>query len=154
MSGALIFAPAFPDGESRVDSAEVLGATRRALVRRGLAVAVTDGFQSYDLEIIVPPALRAPLNALKREGRRVALRWRVRAALQRPLAAAAVALVVLVAAGLTPGQAAGVLVFAGAAIGAVAMLRARRIPAIIAAAAADAARELNEPAPEASEEAD
>jgi Glycosyl transferase family 2 len=152
-SGAVMFAPDSQDAGRRVDSADVLAATRRALVRRGVAVAVTDGFQSYDLEIIVPPAVRAPLNALKRDGGRVALRWRVRAAPRRPLVAAAVALVVLVAAGLTPGQAAGVMVFAGAAIGAVAMLRARRIPAIVAAAAGDAARELKASVAEATEEA-
>jgi GT2 family glycosyltransferase len=153
MSGAVMFAPESPDLGHTVDSADVLAATRRALVRRGLAVAVTDGFQSYDLEIIVPPAVRAPLNALKREGGRVALRWRVRVALRRPLVAAAVALVVLVAAGLTLGEAAGLMVFAAAAVGAVAMLRARRICAFVAAAAADAARELHASAAEATEEA-
>jgi Glycosyl transferase family 2 len=153
MSGAIMFGPEPPDDARPIDTAQALAATRRALVHRGLAVAVTDGFQSYDLEIIVPPAIRAPLNALKRDGGRVALRWRVRAALQRPLIAAAGSLVVLVAAGLTLGQAAGVLVFAGAAIGAVAMLRARRLPAIITAAAGDAARELKASAAEASEEA-
>jgi GT2 family glycosyltransferase len=153
MSGALMLAPESADGGRVVDSAEVLAATRRALVRRGLAVAVTDGFQSYDLEIIVPPAVRAPLNALKRDGGRVALRWRVRAVLQRPVAAAAVLLVVLAAAGLSLGQAVGVLVFAAAAIGAVAMLRARRIPAIVAAAAGEAARELKASVAEATEEA-
>ncbi len=153
MRGAVMFAPQSTEGGRWVDSADLLAATRRALVRRGLAVAVTDGFQSYDLEIIVPPAVRVPLNALKREGGRVALRWRVRAALRRPLVAGAIALVVLTAAGLTLGQAAGVLVFAGAALGAVAMLRARRIPAILAAAAGDAARELKAAVAEAAEEA-
>jgi hypothetical protein len=50
-------------------------------------------------------------------------------------------------------QALGVMVFAGAAVGAVAMLRARKIPVIIAAAAGDAARELKASAAEATEEA-
>jgi GT2 family glycosyltransferase len=153
MKGTFVFGAEQEEGARPLDSARLLAAMRRALVRRGVAVAVTDGFQSYDLEIIVPPAARAPLNALKRDRGRVALRWRVRAAPQRPLIVAAIALVVLVAAGLTIGHALGTMVFAGAAAGAIAMIRARRIPAILAGAADDAARELGVAAAQAPEEA-
>ena len=54
---------------------------RDALVRRGVAVAETDGFQSYDLEIVVPPMIRVPINALRTDDRpRAALAHSTRAA--------------------------------------------------------------------------
>ena len=47
---------------------------RDALVRSGVAVAETDGFQSYDLEIVVPPMIRVPINAVRTDSSdRVAL---------------------------------------------------------------------------------
>ena len=62
----------------KVDSATILTALRDALVRRGVAVAETDGFQSYDLELVVLPMIRVPINALRRNDGSVALLWRTR----------------------------------------------------------------------------
>jgi len=126
------------EGAAHIDSAMILAAIRDALVRRGVAVAETDGFQSYDLQLVVAPMLRVPLNAL-RAGAGIALLWRIRPAPRRALIAAAVALLVLLAAGFS--LRAAILGVAGAAI-VVALLainRARRIPAIVKACATEVA---------------
>ena len=103
---------------------------RDALVRRGLAVAETDGFQSYDLQIVVPPMIRVPINALRTDAS-IALRWRTRAAPRRALIAAAV-MFVLLAAGFSLGAGIVGMVFAALADGAHRRSPARvRIPAII-----------------------
>ena len=65
LSGQLEFV--IPDGSQRIQSATILAAMRDALVRSGVAVAETDGFQSYDLEIVVPPMIRVPINALRND---------------------------------------------------------------------------------------
>ena len=88
------------ESEGVADSAKVLAACREALIRRGLAVAETDGFQSYDLEIVVPPLVRMPINAVREKDGRVSLLWRTRIAPRRALIASAIALLVLLAAGL------------------------------------------------------
>ena len=54
----------------------MLAAMRDALIRRGVAVAETDGFQSYDLKLAIPPMIRAPINALRKD-RGIALIWRI-----------------------------------------------------------------------------
>ncbi|HYR79029.1 MAG TPA: glycosyltransferase [Candidatus Dormibacteraeota bacterium] len=113
------------------DSASALAATREALIRRGLAVAETDGFQSYDLEIVVPPLVRIPINAVREKDGRVSLLWRTRVAPRRALIAAAIALLVLLAAGLPLRAACAALVLAAIAIAIFAFLRARRVSAIV-----------------------
>ena len=86
---------------ARIDSATMLAAMRDALVRRGVAVAETDGFQSYDLEIVVPPTIRAPINALRERRPASLCCWRTRIAPRRALIAAAITLLVLLAAGFS-----------------------------------------------------
>ncbi|HEX9493649.1 MAG TPA: hypothetical protein VGA33_10320, partial [Thermoanaerobaculia bacterium] len=113
------------------DSASVLAATREALIRRGLAVAETDGFQSYDLEIIVPPLVRIPINAVREKDGRVSLLWRIRIAPRRALIAAAILLLILLAAGLPLRAACAALILAAIAIAMFAFLRARRVSAIV-----------------------
>jgi hypothetical protein len=113
------------------DSASILAATRGALIRRGLAVAETDGFQSYDLEIVVPPLVRVPINAVREKDGRVSLLWRSRIAPRRALIAAAIALLVLLAAGLPLRAACAALILAAIAIAAFAFVRARRVSAIV-----------------------
>ena len=119
------------DGATPVDSARVLAATREALVRRGLAVAETDGFQSYDLEIVAPPLVRVPINALREDDGRVSLLWRFQVAPRRALIAAAIALLVLLAAGMPLRTACAVVIIAAIAIAIFAILRARRISKIV-----------------------
>jgi len=113
------------------DSASVLAATREALIRCGLAVAETDGFQSYDLEIGVPPLVRIPINAVREKDGRVSLLWRIRIAPRRALIAAAILLLILLAAGLPLRAACAALILAAIAIAMFAFLRARRVSAIV-----------------------
>jgi O-antigen biosynthesis protein len=129
LSGQLEFV--FSGETARIDSATILAAVRDALVHHGIAVAETDGFQSYDLELVVPPMIRVPINALRRSNGAIALLWRIRSVPRRALIAAAITLLVLLAAGFS--LRAGIVAVACAAL-AVALLafkRARRIPAII-----------------------
>ena len=127
-------------GAALIDSATLLVAIRDALVRRGLAVAETDGFQSYDLQVVVPPMIRVPINALRTDAS-IALLWRTRAAPQHALVAAAV-MFVLLAAGFSLGAGIVGMVFAALAVGLLAITRARRIPAIINACASEVAGAL------------
>ncbi len=129
-----------PAGAAKIDSAAILAAIRGALVRRGVAVAETDGFQSYDLEVVVPPTIRAPINALRTDAG-VALLWRTRFAPRPALIGAAVTFVLL-AAGFSLGAGIVGVVFAALAVGLLAITRARRIPAIIKAGAFEAAGTL------------
>jgi hypothetical protein len=129
-----------PDSATKIDSATILDAIREALVHRGVAVAETDGFQSYDLEIVVPPMIRVPINALRSDAG-LALLWRVRPAPRRALIAAAVTFVLLTAA-FSLGAAIVGVALAALAVGVLAITRARRIPAIIRTSAAEVATSL------------
>ena len=129
-----------PDAAT-VDSATILAALRDALIRRGVAVAETDGFQAYDLELVVPPMIRVPINALRRNDRSIAILFRIRTTPRRALVAAAIIFALLAA---TSSIGAGVVgvIFAALAVGVLAINRASRIPAIIKACAADVAAAL------------
>jgi cellulose synthase/poly-beta-1,6-N-acetylglucosamine synthase-like glycosyltransferase len=139
LSGQIEFASS---NSARIDSASILAAVREALVRRGLAVAETDGFQSYDLELVVPPLIRVPINALRQDHGRVALHWRTRSARRRALYAAATVLLILLAAGMSLRAAIVGVICAALAVGLFALARARRIPAVIETAAAEMADAL------------
>jgi O-antigen biosynthesis protein len=130
-----------PEGSARIQSATILAAMRDALVHNGVAVAETDGFQSYDLEIVVPPTIRVPINAVRTDSR-IALRWRTRIAPRRALNGAAILLLVCLVAGFS--LRATILCFAGVAIanGLIVISRAVGIPSIIKASAAEVAGSL------------
>jgi len=113
------------------DSSSVLASCREALIRHGLAVAETDGFQSYDLEIVVPPLVRVPINAVREKDGRVSLLWRTRIAPRRALIAAGIALLVLLAAGLPLRAALAALILAAIGTAVFAFVRARRVSAIV-----------------------
>jgi glycosyltransferase involved in cell wall biosynthesis len=140
--GRVEFVPSERDGAVPIDFAQVLAAAREALVRRGLAVAETDGFQSYDLEIVAPPLIRVPINALREKDGRVSLLWRIRIAPRRTLIAVACVLLVLLAAGLSLRTAGGAVIFALIAIALFAIVRARRISAIVKSCANEVASRL------------
>ncbi|MGB6553403.1 MAG: glycosyltransferase [Candidatus Binataceae bacterium] len=142
MRGSIVLAPASADAGAQVEPAAVLTSMRRALIRRGFAVAVTDGFQSYDLEAIVAPMIRAPLNAITRERGRVALKWRMRADPRRSLIAAGCVFVVLLAAGLSLDESLVAVILSALAISGFALSRARRLAAAIVGSAAEAAKAL------------
>jgi len=142
MKDTIIFAPTRGETVAPVEPAAVMVAMRRALIRRGVAVAATDGFQAYDLQAIVPPMIRAPLNALAREHGRVALRWRMRAEPSRALVVAGCVFFVLLAAGLSLDESLVAVILAALAASGFALTRARRVAAAIAASAAEAAAAL------------
>ncbi len=129
------------DGAARIDSATILTAIRDVLVRHGVAVAETDGFQSFDLELVVPPLIRVPINALRTDAS-IALLWRTRAAPRPALIGAAVTLLVLLAAGFSLSASIIGVSCAAVAVGLFAITRARHIPAIIKACAAEVASSL------------
>jgi glycosyltransferase involved in cell wall biosynthesis len=139
LSGQVEFV--LPEGAPRFDAATILAAMRDALIRRGVAVAETDGFQSYDLELVIPPMIRAPINALRKDAS-IALIWRTRPDPRRGLIAAAVTFLVLLAAGFSLGAGIVGVVLAAVAVGLIAITRARRVPAIIKASASEVASSL------------
>jgi glycosyltransferase involved in cell wall biosynthesis len=142
MKDTIIFAPTHGDTGAPVEAAAVLAAMRRALIRRGVAVAVTDGFQAYDLLAIAPPMIRAPLNALTRERGSVAVRWRMRAEPRRALVVAGCVFVVLLAAGLSLDESMVAVILAALASAGFALTRARQVAAAISAAAVEASAAL------------
>jgi hypothetical protein len=140
LSGQLEFANS--DTAANIDATMILAAIRAALVRRGVAVAETDGFQSYDLEIVIPPMIRAPINTLRQNDGSIALLWRVRPAPRGALIAAAVILLILLAAGSSLTAAIAGVACAAIAAGLLALTRARRIPALIKSSADEVAGSL------------
>ncbi|MGH7923711.1 MAG: hypothetical protein ACREQH_03870, partial [Candidatus Binatus sp.] len=140
-NGPLNFSDQVEFASSEVDSATILAAVRHALVLRSVAVAETDGFQSYDLELVVPPMIRVPINALRRGDGSITMLWRIRTAPRRALIAAAITLALLAAAFSLGAGIVGVI-FAALAVSVLAINRARRIPSIIKASAAEVAGSL------------
>ena len=138
--GAINFAP--HNGATAVDLIAVLAQVRESLVHRGVAVAETDGFQSYDLEVVMPPLMRAPINAVRGKDGSLTLLWRLRLAPQRALIASAVAFLILLVTGLSIRAAIVVVLCAVAASGLFAIVRASRIPSIVKGSAAEAAARL------------
>ena len=130
-----------PDGSERIQSATILAAMRDALVRSGLAVAETDGFQSYDLEIVVPPTIRVPINAVRADSR-IALRWRTRIAPRRALIGEAILLLVILASGFAFHATIWIAASFAIAHLFLALSRAVRIPAVIKACAREVASSL------------
>jgi O-antigen biosynthesis protein len=127
------------DATAKIDSATILAAMRDALVRRGVAVAETDGFESYDLELVVPPMIRARINALRKDAS-IALLWRDRPGPRwMPIAVGVTVFFVSAAFSLGAKICIG---FAALAVGVFAIARIWRISAIIRACAAEVADKL------------
>jgi glycosyl transferase family 2 len=137
MRGAIVLVA--EEGTS-IAAKPILDNLRAALVRRGLTVAPSDGFQPYDLQIRLPPAIRVPINALDEGTRRLTLRWRLSLA-RGPLAIGACVLaILLLIAGFSPPDVVFVIAAAACAFLAFAASRVTLIPAILRACA-DQARE-------------
>jgi len=119
----------------------LMEAVREALVRRGAAVAVTDGYEPYDLQIRAAPLIRVPLLILQQHWE-LGVGWRVTLApIAIPIAAAVLIVGVLGAiplGGMPLAGAIGALAIAAAVI----LLRARMIPALVGAAVVDVARQF------------
>jgi hypothetical protein len=139
-SGAIKLVP--ENSGTPVEISAVLGAIRGAFFRHGLAVATTDGFQAFDLEVIAPPMIRIPINALADKDGSVTILRRLRMAPRNALIAAVIALVVLLAGGLSLSAAIMVVLIAAIALGGIALVRAARISAIVTSGVVEAARNL------------
>ncbi len=112
----------------RIDPATLLGEMRAALVKYGLAVAATDGFKSWDLNIMLPAPLRVPINALRVSDGSLALVWRTSLDPMRTILA--------VAAFVIAAMLLGWLTIVAMAIFAVTLASGlRRVPSLIGAAA-------------------
>lgn len=140
--GTVEFGPGDGNGGAAIDAGRLLEHVRLTLVRLGLAVAVTDGFQSYDLQVIAPPAMRVSINAIREPDGRVALGWRSTAEPLRTLAWCGVLFALLFMVGMTWGAA---LITAAVIVGLAFVLTSRRllrIPAMIQYAAVQASDAL------------
>ncbi|HZP44979.1 MAG TPA: glycosyltransferase [Candidatus Binataceae bacterium] len=127
------------EGSPGLSVEEVCAALRSALLKRRATVAVTDGYQAYDLQIRTFSPVNANLNLLRREGS-VVVGWRIVPGSPSALASSFVVLLLLY------------LVFPAASVGlllgmTIAALRvARSLPALVELAVADAAGTLAAPA--------
>jgi hypothetical protein len=119
----------------------LMEAVHDALVRRGVTVAVTDGYEPYDLEIRVPPLIRVPILILQQQWE-LGVGWRVEPALTPILISVVILFAAFLLIGVTPIGAAGGTLAVTAVVGMVAWQRVRRLPALIAGAVADAARQF------------
>jgi GT2 family glycosyltransferase len=135
--GRIVFTRA---GEA-VDAAPILERLRAELFRYGVAVAVTDGFQAWDLNVVLPPALRVSLNTLRNRDGTVALAWRTNSDARRTIMAAIIVFIVLLAAGFAWSAALVTTVVLVAIVLTPAILRLVRIPSLLWAAAATVAKE-------------
>src|SRR5262249_14182598 len=124
----------------KLDSPVMLGELRAALVKYGLAVAVTDGYKAWDLNVVLPPALRVSLNALRQSDGTIALAWRTRTEPRRTLIAAMLIFIALIACGLSAIGSIGGTAFL-IAIGLIpAIMRLQRVPSFLVVAAESIAK--------------
>ena len=139
LRGRIVFTSA-DERRAKLDSLILLASIREALVKYGLAVAVTDGFQAWDLNVVLTPTIRMPLNALRMNEGNIALAWRTTAEMRPALIAAFVVFVVLIAAGMTwIGSSVATTAIIAVAVSP-AILHLRRVPSILATAAESIAR--------------
>ncbi len=131
------------EASENIDSATLLAEIREALIKYGLAVAVTDGFKDWDLEVVLPPAVRVPLNALSMSDGTIALAWRTKIESGKTMIAPLVIFLVLIAAGVWWPAALIVTLFIIALALAPAMMRMRQVPSLLRAAAESITRKRN-----------
>jgi glycosyltransferase involved in cell wall biosynthesis len=138
--GRIIFSADEGSVADKIDSATLLAEMRAALVKDGLAVAATDGFKAWDLSIVLPPAIRVPLNALRMSDGTIALAWRVKTEPTSTIIAAVLIFIALIACGLSAiGSIGGTALVIAIAI-APAIVRLQRVPSLLAAAAESIAK--------------
>jgi O-antigen biosynthesis protein len=117
----------------------ILDAMRAALVRYGLAAAAGDRYETYDLLLLIPPAIRVQLNGLELEDGRVALSWRASLATRRVAAAGGAIIAVMLGSGFSIASAIAAAACVGIAAAAMAVIHLGRLPGALKTAAADAA---------------
>jgi len=112
----------------KIDPATLLPEMRAALVKYGLAVAATDGFKSWDLNIVLPGPARVPINALRSSDGSLALVWRTSLDPMRTIFAAAAFVIVAMLLGWLTIVAVAIFVAAIAS-------GLRRLPSLVTTAA-------------------
>ncbi|HZO81794.1 MAG TPA: glycosyltransferase [Candidatus Binataceae bacterium] len=128
-------------------------ALRAALVRRGFAAAKSDGYEPYDLMVVLPEPLRLRLNLLAQDDGRVALSWRV------SVNAPAIALwlggwaLVLALGGFDAAMVVAIVLASTLGVALIELARIRWLPANLTAAAAEALAALGARAEVEGEEA-
>jgi hypothetical protein len=122
---------AWPD-----DQDEMIEVLHLALIRRGLAVAKGSSYDSFDLRIIVAPYVRIAVLFL-RSSDALALRWRTGMAGWRIAASLTALIAMLLVGGLSPATASAISGLVAAAVAQLALRRARQVPAVLDAAAAE-----------------
>ncbi|HLX36290.1 MAG TPA: hypothetical protein VKR29_00765, partial [Candidatus Binataceae bacterium] len=112
-----------------IDSATLLSAMRAALIGFGLPVALTDGYKAWDLNILLPSAIREPINAIRLNDGSVVLVWHTTV---EPIRAVEFALVFVILLAPLGGILflLAVIIFTSAVV-----FRLRRVPSLIVAAA-------------------
>jgi len=130
-SGRITLAP-LAESTPIPDSAAILDSIRHRMVRYGVPVAATDGYQSWDLRAVLPPTMRVDFNAI-RESDRVSIAWRTTAEPRGAIIAIVVIFVLLLGAGMYWISAlamAAIIIAIGIGI---ALLRVVRIPSLLRA---------------------
>jgi O-antigen biosynthesis protein len=118
----------------------LMESVRQALIQRSATVAVTDGYEPYDLEVRVPPLVRVPILILQQQWE-LGMGWRVRLPAMPITITIAIIFVALLLIVFNPlGAIAGTIIVAGLAA-LVVWRRLCQLPALIGAAVADAARQ-------------
>ncbi|MGH7988343.1 MAG: hypothetical protein ACREQX_18925, partial [Candidatus Binataceae bacterium] len=130
------------DANAAIDVERAIAVMREALVRRGVSVTPTDGYQTYDLEVNIVPALRVQILLLQGSNE-VAVGWRIRIETMRVLVPALIIFIAILLAGYTIPIAIIVIAIVTVLAGAIGVVRASKVPRLIAAACADTASALN-----------
>jgi hypothetical protein len=127
-----------PEAAADADAVEErIAALHLALIRRGLIVARGTSYDSYDLQIIVPPWIRIAVLSLAGGG---SFGWRTSIAAGRLGLTLATLLLLFLLSGLSLLSAITAMLGGGAMILLLGWIRARRVPVVISAAAAHISR--------------
>jgi hypothetical protein len=114
--GGLTVLIAARDGAPKPAPDAVADGLRYALFSRGLVVAGNTGFDAFDLQILLGPICRVPLNTLWDQEGELSLRWRLSAAPVPILVAAAIVSMLFAAGQWTAAVAIAAAALASAAV--------------------------------------
>src|SRR5579863_12370 len=140
-SGSVAFAHILADPSDELAVEQLTGLLRAALLRRGATVALTDGYQPYDLQVRTANGATAALNLLNARDGRIVVGWKLGA--QPAVAAWRFGVLVIVVAAVFYFSAGPYLAILAAVLGAMAIttlfvLDARHLPPLIELAVREA----------------
>ena len=136
--------PGLPETPPGRPIGHVLDAIRRELIARAVAVALPDASDPFDLEAIVVPFVRIPINLFASTGGALTLRWRLAANVGGLVTYCAAVFVLLLAGTFSFEVSVLGTVLAMAVWAAIAGVRARHALAILAATVGEAAPEAGQ----------